>query len=294
MSPPPRRSGRPLPRSRTRTRRRTRRGVHGHDGLVGGVAHADRAGRPGGRLPVRRHEEPAGARRRWPGVRRPGAVRRQRRGADRAGGQPGGGRRSRGPREARAAAHRRGRGGADHRLRRRGRREPRHARSPIPEAWSAAVPRNVASREDNVAAVLARIELGEGDAGFVYATDAAGSDAVATIEIPADANVRATYAGVVPTISRTARRRGRVPRLGRRARTAGQSSARSGSSPRECRRGRHAAGRRPPPPSAAGPGALADRARMGARRRAGPARRGPRRAGVRGWCVRRRARRRRS
>lgn len=68
-----------------------------------------------------------------------------------------------------------------------------------PGTWSAAVVRNIVSREDNVAAVLARIELGEGDAGFVYATDAAGNDAVATIDIPADANVRATYAGIVPT-----------------------------------------------------------------------------------------------
>jgi molybdate transport system substrate-binding protein len=75
-------------------------------------------------------------------------------------------------------------------------------RQPDPDAWSAAVAGNVVSREDNVAAVLARIELGEGDAGLVYATDAAGSSTVVTMDIPADANVRATHAGIVPSTSR--------------------------------------------------------------------------------------------
>lgn len=56
---------------------------------------------------------------------------------------------------------------------------------------------NVASREDNVKAVIAKIELGEGDAGIVYATDAKASGKVATIEVPDAANVRATYDGVV-------------------------------------------------------------------------------------------------
>lgn len=74
-------------------------------------------------------------------------------------------------------------------------------RQPDPDAWSAAVAGNVVSREDNVAAVLARIELGEGDAGLVYATDAAGSSTVVTMDIPADANVRATHAGIVPSTS---------------------------------------------------------------------------------------------
>lgn len=61
---------------------------------------------------------------------------------------------------------------------------------------------NVVSREDNVAAVLAKVELGEGDAGIVYATDARASAKVATIAIPAGANVRATYGGVVVRASR--------------------------------------------------------------------------------------------
>lgn len=56
---------------------------------------------------------------------------------------------------------------------------------------------NVVSREDNVAAVLAKVVLGEADAGIVYASDAHGASTVATIAIPAAANVSATYAGIV-------------------------------------------------------------------------------------------------
>lgn len=56
---------------------------------------------------------------------------------------------------------------------------------------------NVASREDNAKAVVAKIELGEGDAAIVYVTDAAASEDVATVEVPDPANLRATYAGIV-------------------------------------------------------------------------------------------------
>lgn len=63
----------------------------------------------------------------------------------------------------------------------------------LPAAYAA----NVVTREDNVRAALAKIELGEGDAAIVYATDATRSDAVDTVVIPAEANVTATYAGVV-------------------------------------------------------------------------------------------------
>jgi molybdate transport system substrate-binding protein len=56
---------------------------------------------------------------------------------------------------------------------------------------------NVVSKEDNARAIVAKIELGEGDAGIVYATDAAAASSVEVIEIPAEADVRATYAGVV-------------------------------------------------------------------------------------------------
>jgi molybdate transport system substrate-binding protein len=63
----------------------------------------------------------------------------------------------------------------------------------IEEAYAS----NVVSREDNVKAVVAKIELGEGDAGIAYVTDAAASDSVETIEVPDAANVLASYAGVV-------------------------------------------------------------------------------------------------
>ncbi|MGZ8515194.1 MAG: molybdate ABC transporter substrate-binding protein [Candidatus Limnocylindrales bacterium] len=60
---------------------------------------------------------------------------------------------------------------------------------------------NVVTREQNVQAVVAKIELGEGDAAIVYVTDARASGAVATIPIPDAANVPATYAGVVVAAS---------------------------------------------------------------------------------------------
>jgi molybdate transport system substrate-binding protein len=62
--------------------------------------------------------------------------------------------------------------------------------------FAAAVAANIASREDNVKAVVSKIELGEGDAGIVYVTDAKASTRVKTIDVPPDANVPATYAAV--------------------------------------------------------------------------------------------------
>ena len=66
-----------------------------------------------------------------------------------------------------------------------------------PANFVAAYTANIVSREDNASAVLAKIELGEGDAGIVYVTDARASTKVATVDVPAAANVLATYSGVV-------------------------------------------------------------------------------------------------
>jgi molybdate transport system substrate-binding protein len=63
---------------------------------------------------------------------------------------------------------------------------------------------NIVSKQDNVAAVVAQIELGEGDAGIVYVTDAKTSTKVATIAVPVAANVPATYSGVVVKASANA------------------------------------------------------------------------------------------
>jgi molybdate transport system substrate-binding protein len=61
---------------------------------------------------------------------------------------------------------------------------------------------NVASKEDNVAAVVAKVELGEGDAAIVYVTDAKNSTKVTTIPVPDGANVPATYGAVAVKASK--------------------------------------------------------------------------------------------
>jgi molybdate transport system substrate-binding protein len=70
-------------------------------------------------------------------------------------------------------------------------------RPDAPAGFAAAYAANIVSREENVRAALAKIELGEGDAAIVYATDAAASSKVETIDVPEVANVHASYAGVV-------------------------------------------------------------------------------------------------
>ena len=66
-----------------------------------------------------------------------------------------------------------------------------------PADFAARVVANIASREDNVKAVVAKIELGEGDAAIVYVTDAKASTKVQAVDIPAALNVPANYSGVV-------------------------------------------------------------------------------------------------
>jgi molybdate transport system substrate-binding protein len=71
-----------------------------------------------------------------------------------------------------------------------------------PANFAAGYARNVVSKEDNVKALIAKIELGEGDAGIVYVTDAKASTKVEDVAIPPQANVPAVYAGVVVKASR--------------------------------------------------------------------------------------------
>jgi molybdate transport system substrate-binding protein len=66
-----------------------------------------------------------------------------------------------------------------------------------PADYARAYGANIVSREDNVAALVAKIALGEGDAGIVYATDARGSSKVTAIPVPGAANVPAAYGALV-------------------------------------------------------------------------------------------------
>jgi len=52
---------------------------------------------------------------------------------------------------------------------------------------------NVVSNEDNVKQVVAKVQLGEADAGIVYTSDAIAAPDLKSIEIPADLNVIARY-----------------------------------------------------------------------------------------------------
>jgi molybdate transport system substrate-binding protein len=72
------------------------------------------------------------------------------------------------------------------------------ARQPgYPADFAARYAANIVSKEDDVAAVVAKVALGEGDGAIVYLTDAKRSPQVAAVGVPDDANVVATYAGVV-------------------------------------------------------------------------------------------------
>lgn len=71
-----------------------------------------------------------------------------------------------------------------------------------PPNYAAAVGANVVTREDNVRAALAKVELGEADAAIVYETDATASSRIARVEIPDAANVVATYGAVTIGASR--------------------------------------------------------------------------------------------
>jgi molybdate transport system substrate-binding protein len=66
-----------------------------------------------------------------------------------------------------------------------------------PPGFAASVAANTVSREDNVRAALAKVELGEADAAIVYATDIRASTAAMSVELPPEANVMVTYGAVV-------------------------------------------------------------------------------------------------
>jgi molybdate transport system substrate-binding protein len=74
----------------------------------------------------------------------------------------------------------------------------------FPSGFVAIYTADVVSKEDNVKAIIAKIELGEGDAAIVYVTDAKASTKVTTVDVPNSANVPATYAGVVVKASKNA------------------------------------------------------------------------------------------
>lgn len=52
---------------------------------------------------------------------------------------------------------------------------------------------NVVSNEDNVKQVVAKVQLGEADAGIVYTSDAVAAPDLKTIEIPVELNIVAKY-----------------------------------------------------------------------------------------------------
>lgn len=59
--------------------------------------------------------------------------------------------------------------------------------------YSTGVLANVVSNEENAEAVLAKVRLGEADAGFVYVTDARASSDVVAIDLPSEARATASY-----------------------------------------------------------------------------------------------------
>ncbi|HXT95230.1 MAG TPA: molybdate ABC transporter substrate-binding protein [Polyangia bacterium] len=70
----------------------------------------------------------------------------------------------------------------------------RKAARKLGDDFAARVQAKIVSRETNVRQVLAKVVLGEADAGVVYRSDArAAAGKVAVVEIPADLNVTAAY-----------------------------------------------------------------------------------------------------
>jgi molybdate transport system substrate-binding protein len=76
------------------------------------------------------------------------------------------------------------------------------AQSPLGPSAVRAIEANIVSREENVAAVVAKVALSEADAGFAYASDAAGASgpSLTLIALPPELDHRAEY--VVAVTSR--------------------------------------------------------------------------------------------
>lgn len=74
------------------------------------------------------------------------------------------------------------------------------------ETYSDDVLKNVVSEEDSVTSIVAKVQLGEADAGFVYVTDAlAAGSKVTSFDIPESGQAVATYPIAVVKASRDAR-----------------------------------------------------------------------------------------
>jgi molybdate transport system substrate-binding protein len=77
-----------------------------------------------------------------------------------------------------------------------------YTRRALTRLGASRVLRNVVSEEEDVRSVLGKVELGEADAGFVYATDARSANGLRAVELPAAARTPIAYSVAVVADSR--------------------------------------------------------------------------------------------